>query len=174
MTVPIYITAAILAVLFAYISDRVGKRSPFIIGFLFMMIVGFSMYVPSRFHTSPNFVADKLKVHIHVKPEGHLRWRIHRGVRHLPSFPGSYQLAEQQPRGLLQAQCWYGYSDRCRESWRGELSRYHGVTMRCANGATGYGIELLQSARRAALRPWPWAGVGIHFWRHRGGVSPSG
>jgi MFS family permease len=46
MTVPIYITAAILAVVFAYISDKVGKRSPFIIGFLLMMLVGFSMYVP--------------------------------------------------------------------------------------------------------------------------------
>lgn len=45
MTVPIYITAAILAVVFAYLSDRVGKRSPFIIGFLCMMIVGFSMCI---------------------------------------------------------------------------------------------------------------------------------
>jgi len=48
MTVPIYITAAILAVVFAYISDRVGKRSPFIIGFLFVMIVGFAMCVDCR------------------------------------------------------------------------------------------------------------------------------
>ena len=45
MTVPIYITAAILAVTFAYFSDRVGKRSPFIIGFLLMMIVGFAMCI---------------------------------------------------------------------------------------------------------------------------------
>ncbi|KAI1250411.1 hypothetical protein MGN70_007464 [Eutypa lata] len=45
MTVPIYITAAIMAILFAYISDRVGKRSPFIISFLLMMIVGFSMCI---------------------------------------------------------------------------------------------------------------------------------
>lgn len=45
MTVPIYITAAILAVVFAYISDKAGKRSPFIVGFLLMMLVGFSMYV---------------------------------------------------------------------------------------------------------------------------------
>jgi MFS family permease len=43
MTVPIYITAAILAVVFAYLSDRVGKRSPFIVAFLLVMIVGFSM-----------------------------------------------------------------------------------------------------------------------------------
>lgn len=47
MTVPIYITAAILAVLFAYISDKVGKRSPFIIGFLIMMLVGFIMCISS-------------------------------------------------------------------------------------------------------------------------------
>ncbi|KAF2672682.1 major facilitator superfamily transporter [Microthyrium microscopicum] len=43
MTVPIYIVAAILAIVVAYASDKVGKRSPFILGFLFMMIVGFAM-----------------------------------------------------------------------------------------------------------------------------------
>ena len=43
MTVPIYVTAAILAVFFAYVSDRVGKRSPFIIAFLCVMIIGFAM-----------------------------------------------------------------------------------------------------------------------------------
>ncbi|GAB1316860.1 hypothetical protein MFIFM68171_07070 [Madurella fahalii] len=53
MTVPIYITAAILAVVFAYISDRAGKRSPFIIGFLFIMIVGFSMCIST---TNPRVV----------------------------------------------------------------------------------------------------------------------
>ncbi|KAM0282014.1 hypothetical protein ACHAQH_003220 [Verticillium albo-atrum] len=47
MTVPIYITAAILAVIIAYISDKVGKRSPFIVGFLCVMIVGFSMCLAS-------------------------------------------------------------------------------------------------------------------------------
>ncbi|KAK2001713.1 major facilitator superfamily transporter [Colletotrichum falcatum] len=47
MTVPIYITAAILAVLVAYVSDKLGKRSPFIVGFLCMMIVGFSMCISS-------------------------------------------------------------------------------------------------------------------------------
>ncbi|KAI1066679.1 hypothetical protein LB507_011087 [Fusarium sp. FIESC RH6] len=39
MTVPIYITAAILAVIVAWTSDRVGKRSPFIVVFLCIMIV---------------------------------------------------------------------------------------------------------------------------------------
>jgi MFS family permease len=45
LTVPIYITAAILAVVVAYLSDRVGKRSPFVIFFLCTMIVGFSMCI---------------------------------------------------------------------------------------------------------------------------------
>lgn len=44
---PIYITAAILAVVVAYLSDRVGKRSPFVISFLLMMIVGFAMCISS-------------------------------------------------------------------------------------------------------------------------------
>lgn len=43
MTVPIYITASILAVIGAYFSDKVGKRSPFVISLLFVMVVGFSM-----------------------------------------------------------------------------------------------------------------------------------
>lgn len=45
MTVPIYITAAILAVIVAWTSDRVGKRSPFIVSFLCIMVVGFTMQV---------------------------------------------------------------------------------------------------------------------------------
>ncbi|KAM0445212.1 hypothetical protein ACHAO4_009917 [Trichoderma viride] len=45
MTVPIYITAAILAVIVAYVSDRVGKRSPFIITLYCFLIVGFSMCI---------------------------------------------------------------------------------------------------------------------------------
>ncbi|RKU40272.1 hypothetical protein DL546_002380 [Coniochaeta pulveracea] len=47
MTVPIYITASILAVVVAWTSDRVGKRSPFIIGFLFLMATGFIMCISS-------------------------------------------------------------------------------------------------------------------------------
>lgn len=43
LTVPIYITASILAVIVAWSSDRLGKRSPFIIGALLFMAVGFSM-----------------------------------------------------------------------------------------------------------------------------------
>ncbi|GKU05194.1 tartrate transporter [Fusarium langsethiae] len=48
MTVPIYITAAILAVIVAWTSDRVGKRSPFIVTFLCVMIVGFSMCISTN------------------------------------------------------------------------------------------------------------------------------
>ncbi|VUC21326.1 unnamed protein product [Clonostachys rosea] len=48
LTIPIYITASILAVIVAWSSDRVGKRSPFIIGFLCMMAVGFIMCISSE------------------------------------------------------------------------------------------------------------------------------
>lgn len=53
MTVPIYVTAAILAVVTAYFSDRVGKRSAFIVPFLCIMIVGFSMCIST---SNPNVV----------------------------------------------------------------------------------------------------------------------
>ncbi|KAI4867807.1 MFS general substrate transporter [Hypoxylon rubiginosum] len=53
MTVPIYITAAILAVVFAFLSDRVGKRSPFVILLLLLMMVGFSMCISS---TNPRVI----------------------------------------------------------------------------------------------------------------------
>lgn len=43
MTVPIYITASVLAVFGAFLSDRAGVRSPFIISLLCVMAAGFGM-----------------------------------------------------------------------------------------------------------------------------------
>ncbi|KAF2646302.1 MFS general substrate transporter [Massarina eburnea CBS 473.64] len=45
LTVPIYITASVLAVVVAYWSDRNGKRSPFILVCLGIMAVGFIMCI---------------------------------------------------------------------------------------------------------------------------------
>jgi len=56
MTVPIYITAAVLAVVAAYFSDRVGRRSPFMISFLLVMLVGFCMCIASDPIKSPKVV----------------------------------------------------------------------------------------------------------------------
>lgn len=53
LTIPIYITAAIFAVVAAWLSDRVGKRSPFIITFLIIMVVGFTMCIST---SSPGVV----------------------------------------------------------------------------------------------------------------------
>tara|TARA_R110002003_G_scaffold144_5_gene13356 strand:- start:5200 stop:5664 length:465 start_codon:yes stop_codon:yes gene_type:complete len=47
LTVPIYITASVLAVVVASFSDRVGKRYPFILVCLCIMAVGFIMCVAS-------------------------------------------------------------------------------------------------------------------------------
>jgi len=45
LTVPIYITASILAVIVAWAADRTGRRSPFIIVPLFFMVIGFAMCI---------------------------------------------------------------------------------------------------------------------------------
>lgn len=47
LTVPIYINAALIAIATAYFSDRVGKRSPFIIFMMCVTIVGFVMAISS-------------------------------------------------------------------------------------------------------------------------------
>ncbi|KAH8726485.1 major facilitator superfamily domain-containing protein [Phaeosphaeriaceae sp. PMI808] len=47
LTVPIYITASVLAVTVAWYSDRVGKRYPFILVCLCIMAVGFIMCIAS-------------------------------------------------------------------------------------------------------------------------------
>ncbi|KAH6644077.1 major facilitator superfamily domain-containing protein [Boeremia exigua] len=47
LTVPIYITASVLAIAVAWWSDRVGKRHPFILVCLCIMAVGFIMCVSS-------------------------------------------------------------------------------------------------------------------------------
>lgn len=41
LKVPIYVTAAALAITTAYYSDRYGKRSPFVIGFMLVIMAGF-------------------------------------------------------------------------------------------------------------------------------------
>lgn len=43
MTIPIYITASILSVVQAYVSDRVGKRAPFIFASFWIMLIGMLM-----------------------------------------------------------------------------------------------------------------------------------
>ncbi|KAI1827963.1 major facilitator superfamily domain-containing protein [Xylaria intraflava] len=45
LTVPIYIVAAILAVVAAYFSDRVGKRSPFVVASMTAILVGFILCI---------------------------------------------------------------------------------------------------------------------------------
>lgn len=43
MTIPVYVAGAIMSILIAYLSDRVGKKSPFIIGLLVTMAAGYTM-----------------------------------------------------------------------------------------------------------------------------------
>jgi MFS family permease len=43
LTIPIYITASVIAVIIAYWSDKAGKRSPFILVLFGFMAVGMAM-----------------------------------------------------------------------------------------------------------------------------------
>ncbi|KAI1356299.1 major facilitator superfamily domain-containing protein [Xylaria sp. FL0043] len=45
LTVPIYVVAAVLAVVVAYFSDRIGKRGPFVIACLCVIIVGYILCI---------------------------------------------------------------------------------------------------------------------------------
>ncbi|KAI0486412.1 major facilitator superfamily domain-containing protein [Xylaria cf. heliscus] len=45
LTVPIYVAAAILAIVVAYFSDRVGKRSPFVVTCMLAILVGFILCI---------------------------------------------------------------------------------------------------------------------------------
>ncbi|KAI0016431.1 major facilitator superfamily domain-containing protein [Xylariomycetidae sp. FL0641] len=45
LTVPMYLVGAVLAVVVAHLSDRVGKRSPFVIGLFSVAIIGFAMCI---------------------------------------------------------------------------------------------------------------------------------
>lgn len=56
MTVPIYITASIFSVLQAYISDKVGLRSPFIFVNLVFLLVGYSMAISTSPAEKPGVI----------------------------------------------------------------------------------------------------------------------
>jgi MFS family permease len=47
LTVPIYVFASAMAVLFAWLSDRAGKRTPFILPLMFVILIGFVMCISS-------------------------------------------------------------------------------------------------------------------------------
>jgi len=53
LTVPIYFFASAMAVTFAWLSDRAGKRTPFILPLMFVILIGFIMCISS---TKPGVV----------------------------------------------------------------------------------------------------------------------
>lgn len=53
MTVPIYVTASILSVIQAYVSDRAGKRAPFIFGSFLLMLLGMTLAITANPETRP-------------------------------------------------------------------------------------------------------------------------
>ncbi|EGD87719.1 hypothetical protein H112_04185 [Trichophyton rubrum D6] len=56
LTVPIYVTAATLAVVIAFYSDRSGKRSPFVIGCMCLIGIGFIICISAAGRGVPGVV----------------------------------------------------------------------------------------------------------------------
>ncbi len=56
LTVPIYITAAVVAVFGAWLSDRYKKRSPFILFFMSLIAIGFVIVLASTDRGLPGVV----------------------------------------------------------------------------------------------------------------------
>ncbi|KAH8160043.1 hypothetical protein CIB48_g8197 [Xylaria polymorpha] len=61
LTVPIYVTAAILAIVVAYFSDRVGKRSPFVVVCMLAILLGFILCIST---SKPGVVSAGMAIQI--------------------------------------------------------------------------------------------------------------
>jgi hypothetical protein len=107
LTVPIYITAAIIAIVTAYFSDKVGKRSPFIGFYLCVMAVGFIMCISASPTKTPGVIyAGVFIATVSCLVHSTLYRRLHfpfgladcqfQTVWHLSRLPRSYNMALQQ------------------------------------------------------------------------------
>ncbi|ODQ58562.1 hypothetical protein WICANDRAFT_105447 [Wickerhamomyces anomalus NRRL Y-366-8] len=56
MTVPIYVTASIVSIIVAYYSDKTGLRSPFIVGSLFLVMLGYIFALVGEEIGYPNLI----------------------------------------------------------------------------------------------------------------------
>lgn len=56
MTVPIYITASIISIITAYYSDKTGLRSPFVVGSLFLVMLGYILALVGQEIDYPNLI----------------------------------------------------------------------------------------------------------------------
>lgn len=62
MTVPVYILGSITAVIQAFVVDRVGNRSFFVLGDLVLVMAGFSMALAGQLQHMPNLIYASLFV----------------------------------------------------------------------------------------------------------------
>jgi MFS family permease len=171
MTVPIYITAAILAVIVAYISDRVGKRSPFIISLYCVLIVGFSMYVFLLIFAS--FMPIKLTCVLPSRCISTSNPKVVYGGVFItacaiyPAFPGVISWLSNNLSG--------SYKRSAGMAMQIGIGNLGGVSSFLSLGefqimltlGIGHGIQLLPTKRWSSLYPRPRIGAWIHqCWNH--------
>jgi MFS family permease len=113
--VPIYITAAIVAVIAAYVSDRRKQRSPFILFFMGMIGIGFVICIASVGRGVPGvmyfgiFVAVVGKYIQATDPVCLYTQTNAKPNRDLSCLPRKRHLAQCQHGRRLQASRWHGH-----------------------------------------------------------------
>lgn len=117
LTVPIYITASVLAVAVAWWSDRVGKRYPFILVCLCIMAVGFIMCVTSA---TPGVIYAGVFIAacaLYPAFPGNITWLSNSEL--YPSTISFEMLTFRRSGWIYQACHRPGHSNRCGQScWR--------------------------------------------------------
>jgi cyanate permease len=104
LTVPIYIAAAIVAVVAAWLSDRRKQRSPFILFFMSLIAIGFIIVIASTGRGVPGVVYFGVFVAVigmFFLPRQNSNQSDK--ARYLSCFPRKRHLAQRQPGGRLQA-----------------------------------------------------------------------
>lgn len=112
LTVPIYITASVLAVVVAWYSDRVGKRYPFILVCLCIMAVGFIMCVASA---TPGVIYAGVFIAacaLYPAFPGNITWlsNSRSSSRNADRYRANFK---SRSCGLYQASHWAGHTNCC-------------------------------------------------------------
>ena len=146
LTVPIYITASILAIAVAWWSDRVGKRYPFILACMCIMGIGFIMCVSSA---TPGVVYAGVFIAacaLYPAFPGNITWLSNSKFR--INRTETDMLTSFRSGGIHQACNWSGYPNCSRKPCRRD------------------GFELLSRPRWTSLYSWTFSRAWLHWSRN--------
>ncbi|KAG8528623.1 uncharacterized protein KY384_006310 [Bacidia gigantensis] len=163
LTVPIYITAAVLAIGVAWTSDRTGQRSPYIFTCMCAILIGFIICISASAHGGvPGVVYAGIFIAVC-------------GI--YPAFPGNVTWISNNLAGSYKRSAGMAMHIGIGNLAGGETFPFAPPLLSfCSTPAytdttASNVIELLPLQRHAEIRAWPWAGDRIRIsWIVRGGV----